>query len=100
MPTWLESAVLMRRDTVADLLQANRAAGRFMAELESENHATVDLIPDRGPRAQIGPYRLLQQIGEGGFGGHEKGIGTLAISPDARWEQSPEVVTRRLVCGT
>ena len=48
------------RARVEELLQASNDAGRF---LEGEAPAVYE-----GPGSQIGPYKLLEQIGEGGFG--------------------------------
>ena len=68
-PEFLDSACrsdaeLRRR--VEALLQAH---GQYNALLDGEGVvATLDCRVSERPGAQIGPYKLLQQIGEGGFG--------------------------------
>ena len=57
------------RQEVVRLLAAHRHVGSFLNEAAAEFPATVDAaqtVEEVG--TQIGPYRLLQQIGEGGFG--------------------------------
>ncbi len=56
--------VALRRQ-VDELLQAQEKAGPF---LEQPAAATVTYIPAEGPGTRLGPYKLLQQIGEGGMG--------------------------------
>ncbi len=62
------------RDQVESLLEAHEQAGGFMGEVTIESAATIDQIDSEqaeSPQRQgqvIGRYRLLQQIGEGGFG--------------------------------
>src|SRR5262245_5558314 len=51
-----------------ELLQAHREAGSFLQEPSAPWAATVDEPIREGPGAVIGPYKLLEQIGEGGFG--------------------------------
>ncbi len=56
------------RQKVDDLLRAYDEAGSFL-ESPPESPGTVDLPPiTEGPGSRIGPYKLLQQIGEGGMG--------------------------------
>jgi len=52
------------RARVEKLLDADAAAGQF---LMSDGDETPDMCPER-PGQQIGRYKLLQVIGEGGFG--------------------------------
>jgi WD40 repeat protein/serine/threonine protein kinase len=55
------------RARVEQLLQAHQAMGSIQAGAAPA--ATVDELPIReGPSTIIGPYKLLEQIGEGGFG--------------------------------
>jgi serine/threonine protein kinase len=49
------------RARIDELLRAHDEAGSFLVS------PTVD-SPAEGPGARIGPYKILQQIGEGGFG--------------------------------
>src|SRR5262245_31631850 len=54
------------RARVVNLLWSHEEAGSF---LRKSPVATVDQAPlTEGPGTVIGPYKLLQQIGEGGFG--------------------------------
>ncbi len=55
------------RNRVRDLLQANAAAGSFLEPPAAEPLTTDEPIQE-GPGTIFGPYKLLQQIGEGGFG--------------------------------
>lgn len=56
------------RNRVEDLLRAHQQAGNFLGGSMAVGE-TVDLPQvTEEPGAQIGPYKLLQQIGEGGFG--------------------------------
>src|SRR5438876_8516263 len=59
------------RAEVESLLEASARAGRFLesAAPALRRNATVaeSLVTER-PGAVIGPYKLLEQIGEGGFG--------------------------------
>src|SRR5262245_22085320 len=57
------------RARIEELLQAHREAGSFLREPSPSHAATMDL-PARVeiPGTVIGPYKLLEQIGEGGFG--------------------------------
>src|SRR6516162_7396911 len=59
-----------RRARVEELLRAYEAAGNFLQGHRPPSAPVVtvdDPIRDR-PGAVIGPYKLLEQIGEGGFG--------------------------------
>jgi tetratricopeptide (TPR) repeat protein/serine/threonine protein kinase len=54
---------------VESLLRAHDAAGSFLHDPAAGALATVDQAPiSEGPGAVIGSYKLLEQIGEGGFG--------------------------------
>ena len=53
---------------VRSLLAASEQAGSFLDAPLFESAPTTDQSPLECPRAQIGPYKLLQQIGEGGMG--------------------------------
>jgi hypothetical protein len=55
------------RERVEQLLRAHEQAGKFLGG-QSAAKATIDQPPAERIGAQIGPYKLLQQIGEGGFG--------------------------------
>jgi serine/threonine protein kinase/tetratricopeptide (TPR) repeat protein len=59
-----------RRARVEELLRAYQAAGNFLQgnRPPAEPVATVDEPMRERPGAVIGPYKLLEQIGEGGFG--------------------------------
>jgi eukaryotic-like serine/threonine-protein kinase len=65
------------RQRVEALLQAFTQAGSFLQQPAADPGATSDVppaepsqnsAPAEGPGAVIGPYKLLQQIGEGGMG--------------------------------
>jgi serine/threonine protein kinase/tetratricopeptide (TPR) repeat protein len=57
------------RAEVEALLQADDRAGSFLESPAPDLVATVDQAPiSEGPGTVIGPYKLLEQIGEGGFG--------------------------------
>src|SRR6516162_2044459 len=59
-----DAALRMR---VEELLRAHRDAGAFLGGGEKQS-ATCDQPIAERPGTVIGPYKLLQQIGEGGFG--------------------------------
>jgi tetratricopeptide (TPR) repeat protein len=57
------------RASVEALLRANEGASQFLASPASAPLvATVDEPITEGPSTLVGPYKLLEQIGEGGFG--------------------------------
>src|SRR6516225_4845905 len=60
-----DDADLRRR--VQRLLEAHAAADSFLAAGPAVAAATTDLVTE-APGTVIGPYKLLEQIGEGGFG--------------------------------
>jgi serine/threonine protein kinase len=59
-----------QRARVEELLRAHQAAGNFLQGNRplAECVATVDEPSREGPGAAISSYKLLEQIGEGGFG--------------------------------
>src|SRR5262249_47875834 len=57
----------LRRE-LADLLEHFAQARDFLESPASKLTATVDLPAADRPGSVIGPYKLLQQIGEGGMG--------------------------------
>src|SRR5688572_17255775 len=57
------------RQRVEDLLAAHEGAGSFLKPPDGAAPRTGDYQPiSEAPGTQIGPYKLLEQIGEGGFG--------------------------------
>jgi serine/threonine protein kinase/Tfp pilus assembly protein PilF len=56
------------RDKVQRLLDAHGAIGSFMDKPAAAPVATIDQPITEKPGTQIGPYKLLQQLGEGGMG--------------------------------
>lgn len=65
-PAYLEHACggdAELRGRIEELLEADRTAGDFLNERETQTTQPLDAEPDR-----IGRYKLLQQIGEGGCG--------------------------------
>ena len=56
------------RAEVDGLLAASERAGNFLESLAPLEVATAPEAPRERPGAVIGPYKLLEQIGEGGFG--------------------------------
>ena len=57
----------LRRE-IEEMLEAQKSLGSFLQGPPVGLDATVDLPVLEGPGTQVGPYKLLQQIGEGGFG--------------------------------
>ena len=55
------------RSRVEALLEAHREVGPFLAGAATQHASADEPIPER-PGTVIGPYKLLEQIGEGGFG--------------------------------
>ena len=56
------------RASVEALLRADVGATGFMERPRTDPDATFDAPVGERPGAVIGPYKLLQEIGEGGFG--------------------------------
>src|SRR6516225_4469840 len=56
------------RATVEALLRADVGASSFMEGPQRDPAATVDVPTGERPGMVIGPYKLLQEIGEGGMG--------------------------------
>jgi hypothetical protein len=64
------------RAEVEGLLRAHDGAAKFLASPTAEGGlasksapaATIAAPPLEGPGTRIGPYKILQAIGEGGFG--------------------------------
>src|SRR5262245_13284963 len=56
------------RQKVDGLLRAHDAAGSFLHAPPAEFAATMDESVFEKPETIIGPYKLLEQIGEGGMG--------------------------------
>src|SRR5262245_57962198 len=57
------------RGRVEALLKAHDHAGSFLQEQPERPQATEDFEPiTERPGTVIGPYKLMEQIGEGGFG--------------------------------
>jgi serine/threonine protein kinase/Flp pilus assembly protein TadD len=56
------------RQRVHDLLQAHAQADSFLESPAPHLDATVEESVGAGPGTVIGPYKLLEQIGEGGMG--------------------------------
>src|SRR5262249_27750667 len=57
------------RDRVDELLRAHQDAGNFLESPVPNLLPTVAAPPvTERPGTAVGPYRLLEQIGEGGFG--------------------------------
>src|SRR5947208_14557531 len=59
-------AELLRR--VEQLLQARSGAENFLESPAPNPVATVEELGGERPGTVIGPYKLLEQIGQGGFG--------------------------------
>lgn len=67
---YLEEACMVGselRDRVDALLQAHDNAGKFLGGAATTG-GSVDQAVTEGPGTVVGPYKLLEQIGEGGFG--------------------------------
>jgi WD40 repeat protein/serine/threonine protein kinase len=56
------------RAQVEKLLASHREAGNFLGGAPAKSCETIDQPLAEKPGMVIGPYKLLQQIGEGGFG--------------------------------
>ncbi|HVZ93121.1 MAG TPA: serine/threonine-protein kinase [Phycisphaerales bacterium] len=56
------------RDEVEDLLSVHRRAAGFMDAGGTAETEMLPALPSEQPGAMIGPYKLLQEIGSGGFG--------------------------------
>jgi serine/threonine protein kinase/tetratricopeptide (TPR) repeat protein len=56
------------RGRVEDLLKAHRELGSVHIRPAPDRVATTDQLLREGPGTVIGPYKLLEQIGEGGMG--------------------------------
>jgi WD40 repeat protein/serine/threonine protein kinase len=57
------------RGRVENLLESDRKAEAFMGQpAVEEDLAGIALVPEKQPGALVGNYKLLQKIGEGGFG--------------------------------
>src|SRR5256885_1330479 len=56
------------RRNVAMLLKAHVQAGDFLAQAPAPDGRTVDQPTTENPGTVIGPYKLLEPIGEGGMG--------------------------------
>ena len=56
------------RGKIEALLQAHQDAGNFLGGPAAPPEVTSDHPLREGPSSQIGPYKLLEQIGEGGMG--------------------------------
>jgi eukaryotic-like serine/threonine-protein kinase len=56
------------RAQVDALLEASERAGSFLDAPAADLASTTDEPPREGPGTVIGPYKLLQELGEGGMG--------------------------------
>jgi hypothetical protein len=55
------------RARVEELLLAHKEAGNFLGGISLQETVTEEAVSER-PGTVIGPYKLVEQIGEGGFG--------------------------------
>src|SRR5262249_24189242 len=56
------------RTQVEELLSSHRAAGQFLGGGAAAGDITIVLPASGAPGTQIGPYKLLEEVGEGVFG--------------------------------
>src|SRR5262245_60823430 len=56
------------RTQVEELLNSHRAAGKFLGGPAANGDTTIAPPVSEVPGTQIGPYKLLEEIGEGAFG--------------------------------
>jgi serine/threonine protein kinase/tetratricopeptide (TPR) repeat protein len=56
------------RQRIEKLLRLHADAGSFLESPAGDSSPTIDHPPLEQPGTQIGPYKLLEQIGEGGMG--------------------------------
>src|SRR5262245_18942983 len=56
------------RRGVEALLEVHERAGSFLESVAPKSAATAEEAVREQPGAVVGPYMLLEQIGEGGFG--------------------------------
>ena len=56
------------REQVDELLDSHLKSGKFLGGISANRHETIDQPVTESLGTQIGPYKLLQQIGEGGMG--------------------------------